>query len=309
MISEFEAKVRKIIEGLNGEAEIDTENVIDGVIDALLDAIIADRSETLRQLGHETEADALDNLAGAIIDLERAGADKVCIATIKRVQAQIAAVVKQATLAAVAALLIFLSPFTISTARAETVAGSARVIDGDTVDLDGTRIRLHGIDAPEAAQRCTDSAGRPWPCGLDAGQALRQHIGRQAVTCIRRDTDKYGRMVAVCTVGADALDVGRWMVQQGHAVAYRKYGLDYVADEDAARLARVGMWEGTFQDPSAFRHQARGEWASDRSGTGERPGRSGAQMRSRVCNCPEDRDRIGRRCGKRAASGCSVAAR
>ena len=175
-------------------------------------------------------------------------------------------------------------------ASAETLTGSARVVDGDTVEIADTRIRLHGIDAPEAAQRCTDSTGRLYSCGLDAGHALRQRIGRQGVTCTRRDTDRYGRMVAVCTVGAPAVDVGQWLVQQGHAVAYRKYGLDYVPDEDAARLARVGMWEGTFQDPSAFRHQARGERASDRSG--------------RVCNCPEDRDSIGRRCGKRAASGC-----
>jgi hypothetical protein len=63
-----------------------------------------------------------------------------------------------------------------------------------------------------------------------------------------RDTDRDGRMVAVCVAGG--VDLGRWLVQQGHALAYRKYSLDYVRDEDAARTAKAGLWAGEFQNPA-----------------------------------------------------------
>ena len=62
-------------------------------------------------------------------------------------------------------------------------------------------------------------------------------------------------MVAVCMVGS--IDLGRWLVQEGHALAYRKYALDYVRDEEAAKAAKAGIWAGEFQDPSEFRHSRR----------------------------------------------------
>ena len=128
---------------------------------------------------------------------------------------------------------------------ADLVEGTAFVIDGDTIEINDERIRLHGIDAPELAQRCTED-GHLYPC-LDASQALRKQIGRMPVSCVHRDTDRYGRTVALCTVAG--IDISRWMVQQGQAIAFRKYSLDYVADEDAARAAEVGIWAGEFQDP------------------------------------------------------------
>ena len=183
--------------------------------------------------------------------------------------------------------------------RAETVEGAARVVDGDTIEIDETRIRLWGIDAPELAQRCSED-GTPYPCGLDAAQALRKQIGRKSVRCVRGDTDRYGRMVGLCSL--DGIDVSRWMVQQGQAIAFRRYSLDYVADEDAARAAKVGLWAGEFQDPSEFRHQ-------------NRRAPSDAHTARRACACPDDRDRAGRRCGRRSGhlrpggqtSACSVA--
>jgi endonuclease YncB( thermonuclease family) len=75
------------------------------------------------------------------------------------------------------------------------------------------------------------------------------------VTCEHRDTDRYGRMVAICTAGG--VDLGRWLVQRGHALAYRKYSLDYVRDEEAAAAARTGMWAGEFQNPAEVRHPHR----------------------------------------------------
>lgn len=70
-------------------------------------------------------------------------------------------------------------------------------------------------------------------CGQDAVFSLEDNIGSQVVTCEHRDTERYGRMVAVCMAGG--IDLRRWLVQQGHALAYRKYSLDYVTDEDLAR--------------------------------------------------------------------------
>jgi hypothetical protein len=93
----------------------------------------------------------------------------------------------------------------------ETVTGVASVIDGDTIDIRGTRIRLFGIDAPEVAQRCTDH-GKLYPCGLDASHALAKQIGHKPVSSVRRDTDRYGRMVAVCTMGS--AEVNRWMIKR-----------------------------------------------------------------------------------------------
>ena len=93
---------------------------------------------------------------------------------------------------------------------ADLVEGTAFAIDDDTIEIKDERIRLHGIDSPELAQRCTED-GAPYPCGLDASQALRKRIGRKPVSCIRRDTDRYGRMVALCPV--EGVDISRWMVQ------------------------------------------------------------------------------------------------
>ena len=137
---------------------------------------------------------------------------------------------------------------------AETVAGVASIIDGDTIEIHGTRIRLSGIDAPESSQLCT-RAGQQYRCGREATFALADLIGRHIVTCTRTDTDRYGRMVATCE--ADGVDIGHWMVQHGQAIAYRRYSTAYVADEDAARVAKAGIWAGQFQNPAEYRHQPR----------------------------------------------------
>jgi endonuclease YncB( thermonuclease family) len=85
--------------------------------------------------------------------------------------------------------------------------------------------------------------------------ALDDKIGRQVLTCEHRDTDRYGRMVAVCVAGG--IDLGRWLMQQGHALAYRKYSLDYVRDEEAAQAAKAGMWAGEFQKSDEYRNRRR----------------------------------------------------
>ena len=95
-------------------------------------------------------------------------------------------------------------------ASRSTVSGSARVVDGDTLDVGAVRIRLHGVDSPESRQSCV-AGGRRWACGERATRALAGRIGGRTVACEERD--RYGRIVAVCRDGGE--DVNAWMVSQG----------------------------------------------------------------------------------------------
>ena len=119
------------------------------------------------------------------------------------------------------------------------ITGQPRVIDGDTLEIGGQRIRLHGIDAPESKQLCYLD-GRRWQCGKDAGLILSDLINHRTVACKERDRDRYGRIVAVCSVAGE--DLNAWMVLQGLALAYRRYSLDYV-DQEATLPGRAG-WRG-----------------------------------------------------------------
>ena len=138
------------------------------------------------------------------------------------------------------------------------IIGIASVIDGDTIEIHGTRIRLFGIDAPESSQLCVRPTGERWRCGQQASFALADRIERGTVRCEERDVDRYGRIVAVCFKGAE--DLNRWMVANGWAVAYRRYSLDYVADEDTARRNRTNIWSGKFDMPWEWRRQNQHRW-------------------------------------------------
>lgn len=135
-------------------------------------------------------------------------------------------------------------------AHAQTIEGTAIVIDGDSLRVGDTEVRLFGIDAPEYSQTCF-SNGSPVPCGTMAKDMLEGMIGGAKLTCLPRDTDTYGRTVAVCwTSGVDVAGV---LVEAGWATAFRRYGDDYVAFEMRARAARAGIWQWDFQAPEDFR--------------------------------------------------------
>jgi endonuclease YncB( thermonuclease family) len=126
-----------------------------------------------------------------------------------------------------------------------------RVIDGDTIEVAGNGIRLHGIDAPEAGQKCNDVDGGTWQCGRAAISAMEGLIGGKAVKCDDRGSDGYGRTISVCQV--DGVDLGEAMVGRGMAWAFRKYSEDYIADEQAARASKSGIWREETQTPWDFR--------------------------------------------------------
>ncbi len=136
------------------------------------------------------------------------------------------------------------------------IVGRASVIDGDTIEIHGQRIRLHGIDAPEKGQPCFDASGKAYRCGQIAAMALDEFIGASPVSCRERDTDRYGRTVATCAVRG--VDIEAWLVQNGHAFAYRRYSSDYIGAEQEARNGKRGMWGGAAQPPWEWRKERRG---------------------------------------------------
>lgn len=131
-----------------------------------------------------------------------------------------------------------------------TLVGQASVIDGDTIEIHGTRIRFNGIDAPESRQTC-EANGVLYLCGQKAAIALSGFIGAHTVSCKKIGMDRYRRVIAKCF--SDGTDLSGWMVSNGWAIAYRKYSMDYVADEERAKNQRVGIWTGTFVNPEEWR--------------------------------------------------------
>jgi hypothetical protein len=134
-----------------------------------------------------------------------------------------------------------------------------------------TEVRLHGIDAPEFTQTCT-RGGQPWSCGKAAADQLAKLIAGQPVTCSSMGQDRYGRTLGQCRVGDK--DLNQAMVATGYALAYRRYSMTYVSAEDSAKLAKRGIWSGTFELPSEIRHA--GEDYREASTSAERP-ESGGQ--------------------------------
>ena len=133
------------------------------------------------------------------------------------------------------------------------ITGRPRVVDGDSLEVAGHRVRLFGIDAPESMQDCRDARGRSYPCGVDARNALSDVIGRQSVSC-RPVGESYGRDVSMCTAGGR--DLSEAMVRSGHALELRQYSRGRYADaENEARNARRGLWAGDFEQPSQWRHE------------------------------------------------------
>ena len=139
--------------------------------------------------------------------------------------------------------------------HASDITGSARIVDGDTVEVQGVKIRMHGIDAPESKQQCQRPNGEFWACGKQATLSLVEKINGSPIRCEGRDQDRYGRVIAVCYLGGS--DLNRWMVSQGWAVSYRKYSKDYVSQEEAARSASLGVWTGKFIMPWDWRRGQR----------------------------------------------------
>jgi succinoglycan biosynthesis protein ExoI len=137
----------------------------------------------------------------------------------------------------------------VSAASADSI-GRASVIDGDTIEIAGERIRFDGIDAPESWQRCADPHGAEYSCGRYAADALDAFLAESRPTqCRAVNRDRYGRTVAEC-FRADGQSVNAWLVRSGHALDWPRYSRGrYAGEQKAAKRDRLGVWQGTFIEP------------------------------------------------------------
>lgn len=151
--------------------------------------------------------------------------------------------------------LLFLMILGTPSALAVEIVGTATVTDGDTLKIRGVKIRLWGIDAPESSQICT-RRGSKYGCGRSAAFYLDSLTKNKTVRCVKKDVDRYGRIVAVCYVGKAELN--RAMVLAGWALPYIQYGGGVYNDsETKAMTGKKGMYEGTFQKPWDYRNRPR----------------------------------------------------
>ena len=131
------------------------------------------------------------------------------------------------------------------------ISGLPIITDGDTIKIFNKRIRLHGIDTPENKQICIKNF-KKYNCGEEATAALVKKINEEKVICKVQDKlDRYKRYIGVCFVGE--INVNKWMVRNGYAVAYRRYSKDYIEDENYARKSKLGLWSGSFTHPEKWR--------------------------------------------------------
>lgn len=131
------------------------------------------------------------------------------------------------------------------------IRGIARVINGDTLNMNGHYIRLYGIDAPEADQTCANKSGRSYACGKTAATWLRDWITDGELECRIMQRDANGNMVGVCFYGP--YDLGAAIVNAGWALAYTKYSSVYVPYQKQAMQNRSGLWQGKFYTPADWR--------------------------------------------------------
>ena len=125
-----------------------------------------------------------------------------------------------------------------------------RVVDGDTIHLNGKKIRFTGIDTPELKQTCINQ-GIIDPCGVTAKEILIDKISDNEVECISEGKDQYKRTLAECFVNNESLS--SYLVRSGYAFAYRKYSKKFISDEDYAKANKIGMWSMKFDYPWDYR--------------------------------------------------------
>lgn len=153
-------------------------------------------------------------------------------------------------------IIMFYEKSSVSIKTLKVTSGSikkvekVRVIDGDTIELGTKIIRLYGIDAPEKNQPCVKNK-QEYNCGNASKEHLKFIISGLNVSCEKKGNGGWGRELGLCR--ADSEDIGRLMVKHGWAVAYRKYSILYVTDENFARINKLGMWSKQFTPPEAWR--------------------------------------------------------
>jgi endonuclease YncB( thermonuclease family) len=127
---------------------------------------------------------------------------------------------------------MFTAPNLFSAQEARSVIeGVGRVLDGETLMINGQRVRLAGIQVPEQLKQCGTEAP---DCISESIRALQGLVSSAPVRCV------IGAEGATCYSGT--MDINRELVRGGHAKAYRGYSATYVDDEVVAEAAGRGLW-------------------------------------------------------------------
>lgn len=151
-------------------------------------------------------------------------------------------------------IFVFFMVFANPLIAGEIISGRASVIDGDTIDIHGSRIRIWGIDAPESNQLCSNANGQDYLCGQKASLALADWLNKsQPIQCEIQYKDKYERFVAKC-MRADKQDIGKYMVGKGFALDWPRYSKGYYNKvQESTKQKKIGMWQGHFIEPWQWR--------------------------------------------------------
>jgi endonuclease YncB( thermonuclease family) len=138
-----------------------------------------------------------------------------------------------------------------ATAQATTITGQAEVTKPYSFTLEGYDVYLLGVDSMEAKQTCTVS-GRVWECWAAAQRQLETILSEGEVTCGSVVEDPSPKaMIALCTLNGE--DVGQRLVASGFGLALPKETSRYNDAQADARVAGIGLWQGTFTLPSLWR--------------------------------------------------------
>ena len=158
--------------------------------------------------------------------------------------------------------IIILFLVMLSNSIAEEISGIPKVVDGDTIHINNYKFRLEGIDAPEMRQQCKKESFKisffigftfykDYSCGRVSKEKLITKIDTTEIKCISSSKDRYKRYIATCYKGKTNLN--QWMVRNGFAIAYRRYSMTYVPDEEFAKENKLGLWKGKFMEPEKWR--------------------------------------------------------
>ena len=142
------------------------------------------------------------------------------------------------------------------------IVGTPKIIDGDTLHINEHKIRFEGIDAPEIKQQCKKdylkvssiigfTLRKDYYCGITSKKKLEEKIKNSKIKCISLSKDRYKRYLATCY--KDKINLNKWMVRNGHAVAYKRYSKQYLNDEKYAEENKLGIWKGSFLRPEKWR--------------------------------------------------------
>jgi endonuclease YncB( thermonuclease family) len=147
-------------------------------------------------------------------------------------------------------LVISVSALVFFFTYADIKSQDIKITDGDTIKINGEKIRFSGIDTPELKQTCINKGAKN-SCGIMAKQILIDKIADNNVICVNEGKDQYKRTLAECFVNDESLS--SYLVRSGYAFAYRRYSKKFIVDEDYAKFNKLGMWSMEFDYPWDWR--------------------------------------------------------